>query len=104
MIKLQGWEERFLQGVEDARSVELHWLSKYVYLTAINIFVLWLAPVTACVAIFAACIHLGVLVTPALAFTTIATMRILQEPMRIFPQAVIAVTQVNIHPHHFLFV
>ncbi|KAG0624015.1 hypothetical protein M758_3G218000 [Ceratodon purpureus] len=93
VIKLQGWEERFLQGVEDARSDELHWLSKYVYLTAINIFVLWLAPVAACVAIFAACIHLGVLVTPSLAFTTIATVRILQEPLRFFPQAVIAVTQ-----------
>lgn len=93
VIKLQGWEERFLQGVEDARSVELHWLSKYVYLTSINIFVLWLAPVAACVAIFAACIRLGVPITPALTFTTIATVRILQEPMRVFPQAVIAVTQ-----------
>ena len=102
VIKLQGWEERFLQGVEDARSVELHWLSKYVYHTAINIFVLWLAPVAACVAIFAACIRLGVPITPALAFTTIATVRILQEPMRVFPQAVIAVTQVHTHTniHH----
>ncbi|CAM6038239.1 unnamed protein product [Sphagnum compactum] len=94
VIKLQGWEEIFLKGVEDARRIEYMWLLKYVYSTAINILALWLTPLVTCVAIFSACIYFNdMTLTPGMAFTTVATVRTMEEPMRIFPQALIAVSQ-----------
>jgi hypothetical protein len=98
VIKLQGWEEIFLKGVEDARRIEYMWLLKYVYSTAINILALWLTPLVTCVAIFSACIYFNdMTLAPGMAFTTVATVRTMEEPMRIFPQALIAVSQVQRH-------
>jgi len=98
VIKLQGWEEIFLKGVEDARRIEYVWLMKYVYSTAINILALWLTPLLTCVAIFSACIYFNdMTLAPGMAFTTVATVRTMEEPMRIFPQALIAVSQVQRH-------
>jgi hypothetical protein len=98
VIKLQGWEEIFLKGVEDARRIEYMWLLKYVYSTAINILSLWLTPLVTCVAIFSACIYFNdMTLAPGMAFTTVATVRTMEEPMRIFPQALIAVSQVHRH-------
>jgi hypothetical protein len=71
---------------------------KYVYSTAINILALWLTPLVTCVAIFSACIYFNdMTLAHGMAFTTVATVRTMEEPMRIFPQALIAVSQVQRH-------
>ncbi len=81
-----------MKGVEEAHTIEYFWLIKYMYSTTINIFALWLTLLLACVAIFSACVYLGVPLAPRMAFTTIDNVQIMQELMCIFPQAFIAMS------------
>lgn len=69
-----------------------------MYSTSINIFAFWLTPLSACVAIFSTCVYLGVPFALGMAFTTVAIVQIMQEPMHIFPQAFIAMSQVLLLP------
>lgn len=96
MIKLQGWEGQFLKNVEDARNLEFVWLRRYMILVAMNVLIVWSTPLATSVAIFAACIYLGNGLSPGLAFTIIATVRITQEPLRLFPNALILLSQVKL--------
>jgi hypothetical protein len=56
-----------------------------MYLSAFNIFLLWLSPLAVSVLTFTACVFVGTPLTVARVFTAIATFRILQEPLRSFP-------------------
>ncbi|KAL2650424.1 hypothetical protein R1flu_018552 [Riccia fluitans] len=96
IIKLQAWDRKFLGGIEKARQAEYAALSGYMYVTAFNIFTLWLTPLCSCVAIFTCLVMLGGGLTASTAFTTIATVRILQEPLRVFPNTLIALSQASI--------
>jgi len=93
VIKLQGWEGQFLKNVENARAKEYGYLWRYMYLTAFSIFVVWFTPLAACVAIFGTSAFIGGGLSPGLAFTVIATVRITQEPLRLFPQALVQISQ-----------
>ncbi|KAG0586421.1 hypothetical protein KC19_2G089600 [Ceratodon purpureus] len=93
VIKLQGWEGQFLKNVENARQQEFKWLWRYMYTTVVAIFVVWFTPLAATVAIFSSCTYFGYGLSPGLAFTIIATIRITQEPLRLFPNTLVAVSQ-----------
>lgn len=96
---MQAWEQKFLSWVENARQAEYNALAKFMYSFAVNVFVLWLTPTTACVAMFGTCVLMGVDVTPGMAFTCVATVRIMQEPMRAFPQALMSISQALVSMH-----
>lgn len=89
----QAWEDMFKKKIEDVRHFELTWLSKFVYVLAMNIFFLWLSPLAVSTATFALCVWLKVPLTPAKVFTVISTFRIMQEPLRLFPQSLMAISQ-----------
>ncbi|BBN11596.1 protein MpABCC13 [Marchantia polymorpha subsp. ruderalis] len=93
IIKLQAWDGKFLKNVEKARDMEFTALSKFTYTVAFSIFIAWLAPLTSCVAIFACHIALGHRLTSEMAFTTIATMRAMQELLRLFPNTLLSLSQ-----------
>lgn len=96
IIKLQAWDARFLEHVVKARLAEYKSLTSYFYTVSFGIFSLWLTPLSACVAIFACSVFMGKNVTATMAFTTIATVRIVQEPLRVFPQTLISLSQARI--------
>ncbi|KAL3697299.1 hypothetical protein R1sor_011375 [Riccia sorocarpa] len=97
IIKLQAWDKKFLGNIERARQAEYRALSGYLYITALNIFALWLTPLCSCVAIFTCVVILGRKgLTASVAFTTIATLRILQQSLRILPNCLIALSQASI--------
>lgn len=93
VIKLQGWEGQFLKNVENARQQEYKYLWRYMYTTAVAISVIWFTPLAATVAVFASCAYFGYGLSPGTAFTIIATIRITQEPLRLFPTTIVAVSQ-----------
>ncbi|KAG6548704.1 hypothetical protein Mapa_009859 [Marchantia paleacea] len=93
IIKLCDWQTIFLQRVEGARAKEKLWVSKTNYVTAFAVFFLWLAPSAVSVSTFGTCAYLGIPLTPGKVFTAIATFRILQEPLRAFPQLIMAGAQ-----------
>ncbi|GBG84431.1 hypothetical protein CBR_g38716 [Chara braunii] len=86
VIKFHAWEDFFRQKIEDLRAVEAGWLSKYLYMTAWIIFLFWLSPLGTAVATFGVCVVSKTHLSTARAFTAIATLRILQDPLRRFPE------------------
>ncbi|CAM6129988.1 unnamed protein product [Calypogeia fissa] len=93
IIKLQSWEEHFRKRVEGFRQSEYGWLVKYWVSLSGNIFSLWISPSLVSVVTFGTCMLLNVELTPGRVFTATATFRILMEPVRLFPQALIAISQ-----------
>lgn len=93
IIKLQAWDGKFFKQVLRARDAEFAALSKFTYTVAFSIFISWLAPLTACVAIFSCSVLLGRGLSGSSAFTTIATVRVLQELLRLFPNTLLSISQ-----------
>lgn len=94
VIKLQAWEEKFREKVESFRQTEYNWLKKFVIATASNMFVLWNTLPFVSTVTYVTAVLLNTGLTSAKVFTAAAVFRIVQEPIRNFPQAVIAFSQV----------
>ncbi len=122
ILKLQAWQDWFLQQVGavtnclyffccclkqscthvcsscmqqviDARIKEQSWIRKFLSIAALSIFLLWLSPLVVSVLTFGSCLLLNINLTAGRVFTAIATFRILQVPLRQFPQNMTQVAQ-----------
>ncbi len=82
-----------MQQVIDARIKEKSWIRKFLSIAAFSIFLLWLSPLVVSVLTFGSCLLLNINLTAGRVFTAIATFRILQVPLRQFPQNMTQVAQ-----------
>ncbi|CAH2053853.1 unnamed protein product [Thlaspi arvense] len=96
ILKLQGWEMKFLSKIFDLRKSEEGWLKKYVYNSAIISFVFWGAPTLVSVSTFGACILLGIPLESGKILSALATFRILQEPIYNLPDTISMVVQTKV--------
>ena len=97
VIKLQAWETHFRSYIEKLRDQEFHWIMQFMYQVAYSTVFTWSSPSVVSVATFACCVLLeGKELTPGQIFTAVATFRILQDPIRNFPQTLIAVSQARV--------
>ncbi|KAL6978746.1 Multidrug resistance-associated protein 5 [Sarracenia purpurea var. burkii] len=96
ILKLQAWEDRYRVKLEEMRNVEFKWLRKSLYSQAFITFIFWTSPIFVSAVTFATSILLGGQLTAGSVLSALATFRILQEPLRNFPDLVSMMAQTKV--------
>ncbi|XP_058770986.1 ABC transporter C family member 5-like [Vicia villosa] len=96
ILKLQAWEDRYRIRLEEMRGVEYKWLRKALYSQAFITFIFWSSPIFVSAVTFATTIFLGTQLTAGGVLSALATFRILQEPLRNFPDLVSTMAQTKV--------
>ncbi|KAF3796553.1 ABC transporter C family member 3 [Nymphaea thermarum] len=96
ILKLQGWEMRFLQKIMELRKKETFWLKKSLYTSAMVTFSFWGAPTFISVVSFGACLLLGIPLKAGRILSALATFRVLQEPICQLPDTISVVVQTKV--------
>ncbi|XP_010936071.1 ABC transporter C family member 5 isoform X2 [Elaeis guineensis] len=96
ILKLQAWEDRYRSKLEEMRNVEFRWLQKALYSQAFVTFIFWGSPIFVSIVTFGTSILLGDQLTAGGVLSALATFRILQEPLRNFPDLVSMIAQTKV--------
>ncbi|CAI8586992.1 unnamed protein product [Vicia faba] len=96
ILKLQGWEMKFLSKITELRDTEQGWLKKFVYTSAITTFVFWGAPTLVSVVTFGTCMVIGVPLESGKILSALATIRILQQPIYNLPDLISMIAQTKV--------
>ncbi|KAE9596392.1 hypothetical protein Lal_00048632 [Lupinus albus] len=96
ILKLQGWEIKFLSKINVLRNTEQGWLQKYLYTSAMTTFLFWGAPTLVSVVTFGTCMLIGIPLESGKILSALATFRILQEPIYNLPETISMVVQTKV--------
>ncbi|GFP81057.1 ABC transporter c family member 10 [Phtheirospermum japonicum] len=88
VLKLYAWETHFMRVIENLRKIEDQWLKAVQVRRAYNSFLFWSSPVLVSAATFGACYVLDVELSSSNVFTFVATLRLVQDPVRSIPDVV----------------
>ncbi|XP_062194151.1 ABC transporter C family member 3-like [Phragmites australis] len=96
ILKLQGWEMKFMSKIIELRKTETNWLKKYLYTSTMVTFVFWGAPTFVAVATFGACMLMGIPLESGKVLSALATFRVLQEPIYNLPDTISMMIQTKV--------
>ncbi|KAL5577869.1 hypothetical protein UlMin_019568 [Ulmus minor] len=96
VLKLYAWEKHFKNVIENLRKVEHKWLSAVQSRKAYNLFLFWSAPVLISTATFGTCYFLKIPLHASNVFTFVATLRLVQDPIRSIPDVIGVVIQAKV--------
>lgn len=88
VLKLYAWETHFKRVIEKLRDEEYRWLWAFQLRKSYNGFLFWSSPVLVSAATFLTCYLLRIPLYPSNVFTFVATLRLVQEPVRTIPDVV----------------
>ncbi|XP_073525725.1 uncharacterized protein [Phyllobates terribilis] len=88
VLKLYAWDMHFKKVVEDARKEEYKWLKSVQIQKGYNSMVFWSAPVLVPMATFGACYFLKIDLTIENVFMFLASVRLVQEPIKLMSDVV----------------
>uniref|UniRef100_A0A0D9WM62 ABC transporter C family member 13 n=1 Tax=Leersia perrieri TaxID=77586 RepID=A0A0D9WM62_9ORYZ len=96
VLKLYAWETHFKKVIEGLREIEYKWLSAFQLRKAYNSFLFWSSPVLVSAATFLTCYLLKVPLDASNVFTFVATLRLVQDPIRQIPDVIGVVIQAKV--------
>ncbi|XP_059667170.1 ABC transporter C family member 10-like [Cornus florida] len=96
VLKLYAWETHIKNVIENLREVECKWLAAVQWCKAYYGFLFWSTPVLVSAATFGACYFLGVPLYASNVFTFVATLRLVQDPIRSIPDVIGVVIQAKV--------
>ncbi|KAL6848013.1 hypothetical protein ACP4OV_022141 [Aristida adscensionis] len=96
ILKLQGWEMKFLSRIIELRKTETNWLKKYLYTSTMVTFVFWGAPTFVAVVTFGACMLMEIPLDSGKVLSALATFRVLQWPIFNLPDTISMVIQTKV--------
>ncbi|XP_077251240.1 multidrug resistance-associated protein 14 [Tasmannia lanceolata] len=96
ILKLYAWETYFKGVIEGLRKEEYKWLSAFQMRKAYNGFLFWSSPVLVSAATFGTCYLLQVPLYASNVFTFVATLRLVQDPVRSIPDVIGVVIQAKV--------
>uniref|UniRef100_H3H7E8 Enoyl reductase (ER) domain-containing protein n=2 Tax=Phytophthora ramorum TaxID=164328 RepID=H3H7E8_PHYRM len=102
IVKLNAWEDKFADKIHKLRATELSAVKRFMYLGALNIFVLWASPLAVSAVSFAVyAIVMERALTAAKVFTAIALFNALRDPLRDLPTVIQTCIQAKISINRF---
>nr|QEY08334.1 ATP-binding cassette sub-family C member 8 [Crocus sativus] len=98
IIKLQSWEEKFMNKIQSFRDAEFKWLKGNQLAKACGTGLYWMSPTVVSAVIFAgtAVISGRALLNAGTVFTVLATLRVMSEPVRTLPEVLTTMIQVKV--------
>ncbi|PKA58973.1 ABC transporter C family member 10 [Apostasia shenzhenica] len=96
VLKLYAWESHFKNVIKGLRDVECKWLKAFQLRRAYNSFLFWSSPVLVSAATFSTCYFLHIPLNASNVFTFVATLRLVQDPVRQIPDVIGVVIQAKV--------
>ncbi|XP_006360185.1 ABC transporter C family member 10-like [Solanum tuberosum] len=96
VLRLYAWEAHFKNVIQILRQVEEKWLSAVQLRRSYNSFLFWSSPVLVSAATFVTCYFLGIPLNASNVFTFVATLRLVQDPIRTIPDVIGVVIQAKV--------
>lgn len=96
VLKLYAWETHFKMVVERFRDEEFEWISAVLLQKGYYMVLFWCSPVLVPAVTFWTCYLVGIPLTASSVFTFLASLRIVQEPIRLIPDIVGAFIQAQV--------
>ncbi|KAJ1441278.1 P-loop containing nucleoside triphosphate hydrolase [Sesbania bispinosa] len=96
ILKLQGWEMKFLSKITELRRTEQGWLKKSACTLVITTFVYWSTPTFVSVVTFGTCMLIGIPLESGKILSSIATFQNLQEPIYNLPDTISLMIQTKV--------
>ncbi|OWY98420.1 ABC transporter, partial [Phytophthora megakarya] len=102
IVKLNAWEDKFAEKIHKLRATELSAVKRFMYLGALNIFLLWASPLAVSAVSFAVyAIVMERALTAARVFTAIALFNALRDPLRELPTVIQTCIQAKVSLDRF---
>ena len=96
ILKLQGWEMKFLSKIIELRKTEAGWLRKFLYTSTITSFAFKVAPTVVSVVTFCTCMILGIPLDTGKILSALATFGILQQAIYKLPDTIAMMAQTKV--------